>query len=118
MENGRSNSPFLLHFIQPQSQPQINWESSRSLFLTNLFFYLVAPEPPILSFSTRLDGVAYRDSVAYRGTPGKANVEAVPGVVLVPLVPPDQHVGKAGLAHPRSAHDQNAGAGKPDNITS
>ena len=75
--------------------------------MTNLCFYLAAPEPPIFSLSTGLDSV-----------PDRANVEAVSGVVLVLLVPTDQHVGKAGLAHPRSAHDQNAGARKPDNIKS
>ena len=71
--------------------------------MTNLCFYLAAPEPPIFSLNTGLDSVP---------------VEAVSGVVLVLLVPTNQHIGKAGLAHPRSAHDQNAGAGKPDNIKS
>ena len=82
--------------------------------MTNLCFYLAAPEPPIFSLSTGLDSVPDRAI----DTPGKTNVEAVSGVVLVLLVPTDQHVGKAGLAHPRSAHDQNAGARKPNNITS
>ena len=75
--------------------------------MTNLCFYLAAPEPPIFSLSTGLDSV-----------PDRANVEAASGVVLVLLVPTNQHIGKAGLAHPRSAHDQNAGARKPDNIKS
>ena len=48
------------------------------------------------------------------GAPGEADVEAVLGVVRVVLVPPDQHVGKARLAHPSTAHDQNARTGEPE----
>ena len=42
-------------------------------------------------------------------------VEAVPGAVIEVLA--NQHVGEAGLAHPSTTHDQNAGTRIPDDIT-
>ena len=70
---------------------------------TNLFFYLVASKPSIPSFSADVPGCPI-------GTP---NVGAVLAEVLVPA---EQHVDEAGLAHPCPTQDQEAGTRIPDNI--
>ena len=70
-------------------------------------------EPPVLSFSAGFNSMPNFPV----GAPSKPNVEAVLGVVPVVLVPADQHVGKTGLAHPRSTQDDKTRTRVPEKLT-
>ena len=70
-------------------------------------------EPPELSFSAGFNSMPNFPV----GAPSKPNVEAVLGVVPVVLVPADQHVGKTGLAHPRSTQDDKTRTWVPEKLT-